>query len=69
MFFGFAFRLEVSGFEFWHIWLVYDPCEGVLPAVEGRPLSSVHTLVVYMIQLRLLRVISMILPFFKLFSD
>ena len=57
MFYGFDFRLKVLGFEFWHIWLVYDPCGGVLPAVEGRPLSSVHTLVVYMIQLGLLRLI------------
>ena len=64
MFYGFAFRLGVSGFEFWHIWLVYDPCGGVLPAVEGRPLSSVHTLFVYMIELRLLRVFSLIFTIF-----
>ena len=30
----------------------FDPCEGALPAVEGRPRSSVHTLIVYLFQAR-----------------
>ena len=61
MFYGFDFRLRVFGlFDLEYLMSVYDPCGGVLPAVEGRPLSSVHTLVVYMLQLKLLRVISLI---------